>query len=142
MLPAALIGLIGPVVNKILDRIPDAKAREAARMEMERELRRSEEKMLELMVAADKAQADINAIEAANTNIFVSGWRPLVGWVCGFGFAWATVVQPIAVFLLAAFHHSMATPEIQSEVLIQALFGLLGMGALRTYEKKVGVASK
>lgn len=141
MLPA-LIPFIGPVINKVLNLIPDPAAREKAKLEAEAELRAQEQKILELMSASDSNQAEINKVEAGSTNLFVSGWRPFVGWVCGIGFAWATVVQPVLVFTLAMFHHQMVTPQLQTEILIQTLSGLLGLGTMRMMEKKWGVASK
>lgn len=134
--------LVGPVLNKLLNFIPDPVAREKAKQEAESNLLEQQNKFMEILAAADKSQNDINLEEAKSDNLFKSGWRPFVGWVCASGFAWATVVQPILVFILAAFHHSMVTPQIQTEVLIQALFGLLGMGGMRMMEKKWGVASK
>lgn len=141
MLPA-LLPFLGPVINKVLNLIPDPAAREKAKLEAEAELRAQEQKILELMTAADTNQTEINKVEAGNTSLFVSGWRPFVGWVCGAGFAWATVVQPVMVFLLAMFHHNMVTPQLQTEILIQTLSGLLGLGTMRMMEKKWGVASK
>lgn len=141
MLPA-LLPFLGPVINKVLDLIPDPQKREAARLQAEKELRESETKILELISAADTSQTEINKVEAANQNLFVSGWRPFVGWVCGAGFAWATIIQPILVFLLAAFHHNMVTPQLQTEILIQTMSGLLGLGTMRMMEKKWGVANK
>lgn len=141
MIPA-LLGLLAPLVKPILDKIPNPGEREKVRMEFEAQMRSQELELLKLVMSSDLAQAEINKVEAASSNIFVAGWRPFVGWVCGIGFAWATVLQPIAVFTLAAAHHPMVTPTLQTEVLMNALFGLLGMGALRTFEKVKGVASK
>lgn len=131
--------IVGPVVTKLLNFIPDPVEREKAKLEAEANLREQENKFLEILAAADKSQNDINLEEAKSDSMFKSGWRPFVGWVCASGFAWATVVQPVLVFVLAACHHSMVTPQIQTEVLIQALFGLLGMGTMRMMEKKWGV---
>lgn len=141
MLPA-LLGLLTPAIKPLLDLIPNPAAREKAKMEFELKIKEQELEFFKLAAAQDQGQMEINKVEAGNPNLFVSGWRPFVGWVCGLGFAWATVLQPMAVFTLAAFHHSMVTPQIQTEILIQALFGLLGMGGMRMMEKKWGVASK
>ena len=141
MLPA-LLGLLTPAIKPLLDLIPNPAAREKARMEFELQVKAQGLEFLKLMTAADSAQTDINKVEASNSNLFVSGWRPLVGWVCGIGFAWATVIQPVLVFLLAVFHHEMVTPALQTEILMQSLFGLLGLGSMRMMEKKWGVASK
>ena len=138
----ALLGLLTPLIDPLLKLIPNPAEREKAKMEYELRIKEQEMEFFKLLSQADQQQTDINKVEAANPNLFVSGWRPFVGWVCASGFAWATVVQPVLVFILAAFHHSMVTPQIQTEVLIQALFGLLGMGGMRMMEKKWGVANK
>lgn len=137
-----LISLLSPILGKVLDMIPDPAKRAQAKIEAELALKEQEQKLLDSLLKADEGQIEVNKIEAAHQSLFVSGWRPFVGWTCGAGFAWATVLQPIAVFTLAVFHHPMVTPQIQTEVLIQALFGLLGMGAMRSFEKMKGVASK
>lgn len=141
MIPA-LLSLLTPAIKPLLDLIPNPAAREKARTEFELQIKAQEMEFFKLMAEADKGQVEINKIEAANPSIFVSGWRPFVGWVCGLGFAWATVLQPIFVFGLAAMHKTIVPPQIQTEVLMQALLGLLGMGGFRMMEKKWGVASK
>lgn len=139
MIPA-ILGLLAPLIKPILDKIPNPGEREKVRLEFEAQIRSQELEFLKIAVQSDLAQAEINKVEAASENIFKSGWRPFVGWVCATGFAWATVFQPVLVFLLAAFHHEMVTPQLQTEVLMQALFGLLGLGGMRMMEKKWGVA--
>lgn len=128
-----------PIISKILDFIPDPQKKAEAQAAAIKAAADHEEAILKILQAADLGQTEINKVEAASSNLFISGWRPFVGWVCASGFAWATVFQPILVFVLAAMNHSMVTPQIQTEILVQALFGLLGLGAMRSYEKKLGV---
>ena len=90
-----------------------------------------------------KAQIAVNAEEAKSQSFWVSGWRPYIGWVCGTAFAWTFLVQPFAVFLITAFHGTLDTsqlPELDTASIMQVLFGILGLGALRTYEKVKGAA--
>lgn len=140
MLP--LLGLLAPILDKALDFIPDQAKKAEARLKLEQEVNRHEESILASLSAVDQKQAEINAEEAKSSSFFKSGWRPFVAWICAVGFAWATVLQPILVFILAALKHDMITPQIHTEVLMQALFGLLGLGSMRMMEKKWGVASK
>lgn len=140
MLP--LLAALTPVLDKVLSFIPNPAEREKAKIAAEADLRNQETEIMKILAAEDKMQADVNLEEAKNTNLFVSGWRPFVGWTCGAGFAWATVIQPILLFTAAMFHHTVIAPAIQTEILIQALFGMLGMGGMRMMEKKWGVASK
>ena len=87
------------------------------------------------------AQLQINAVEAANPSVWVSGWRPFFGWIGGLGFLYATVAQPVLVWWGSA-HGWPAPPEVNIDLLWVVITGLLGIGGLRTYEKRAGVASK
>jgi hypothetical protein len=88
----------------------------------------------------DASQNEVNKIEAGHASIFVSGWRPFVGWTCGVAFAYHYVAQPIFLFLLAAFGMAITLPAFSMESLLTVLLGLLGLGGLRTYEKFKGVS--
>lgn len=84
------------------------------------------------------AQNKVNEIEAKSANFFVAGWRPFVGWVCGLGLLYGGLVQPIGswVALLAGV---TPPPVVDSAAMVTVLIGMLGMGGLRTYEKKTGI---
>ena len=117
---------------KILDKfVPDPQARQTA----ESELRSS----LQLW---DKGQTDVNAVEAANPNIFVSGWRPFIGWVCGLALAYQYVAAPILMWLAASLGIPLSSPPRLDDTLWQLVFAMLGIGGLRTFEKIKGVAQK
>lgn len=85
------------------------------------------------------AQVEVNKIEAAHQHLFVAGWRPGVGWICVFGLAVNYFVIP-----LVATGQALATGQpiqpMELGELTPILFGMLGLGAYRTYEKKHGVA--
>ena len=93
-------------------------------------------------MAMNQGQMDINKVEAANPNFFVSGWRPWVGWVCGSACAWNWVGLPVANFLATAFKHPLNVAPADLTQMLPVLLGMLGMGALRTYEKTQGVAAR
>ena len=101
-----------------------------------------EEKLLELEAASDDAQAKINMTEAQNPSLFVSGWRPAVGWICVFALGWYYILAPFLTWALSAFKIQMTIPAFDTGELISLLFGMLGLSGLRTYEKKIGVHSK
>lgn len=86
-------------------------------------------------------QIDINKTEAASTSLFVAGWRPFVGWVCGAAFAYQFVVAPIGLWVGFVVGHPIPAPPKLDDTLWQLVFGMLGMGSLRTYEKMKGVAA-
>ena len=126
--------LIGPLVNKLVDRIPDPNKRAEAKEEFEREL-------MSAVMAAGEAQNKVNLAEAQHKSVFVAGWRPFIGWVCGIGLAWSFVLQPIAAWLFAVFMPESGTPpQIYTDALYQLVLAMLGMGGLRTFEKLKGVA--
>jgi len=90
-----------------------------------------------------QGQVDINKEEAKSASVFVSGARPFIMWVCGCAFAYATIIEPVLRFSAKVwFDYSGEFPVIDTELTIQVLFGILGLGTLRTAEKIKGVASK
>ena len=89
-----------------------------------------------------KAQLEINKVEAAHHSIFVSGWRPAIGWVCVLGMAGNFMVIPFTNFVLALAKVNIIVPLIPLETMMPVLMGMLGLGAMRTYEKKSGVERK
>ncbi len=89
------------------------------------------------------AQMEVNKIEAAHKSMFVAGWRPFVGWVCGIGLAYATIIEPVLRFVVKLFFPEIPTedlPTVGTDLLMPTLMGMLGLGGLRTYEKKQGIA--
>jgi len=83
------------------------------------------------------AQLEVNAREAAHPSVWVSGWRPFVGWVSGLGFVWATIGQPV-VSWVSLTKGWPVPPAVDSEILLTVLFGMLGLGTLRSVEKVKG----
>ena len=116
---------------KVLDKfIPDPAAKALA----EAELRDSLQEW-------DAQQNMVNEVEAAHRTVFVAGWRPFIGWVCGMAFAYHFVLQPLLVFLLAIYGANVNLPEFDMSVLTTVLMGMLGLGGLRTFEKIKGAAA-
>lgn len=90
-------------------------------------------------VAELEGQIQTNASEAQAKSIFVSGWRPAVGWVCALAFGWAFVIQPFATFVCALRHYTITLPSLDLSTMMPILMGMLGLGAMRSYEKVQGV---
>lgn len=97
---------------------------------------------MDAALAQAQQQIDINKIEAGSTNIFVSGWRPFVGWACGVAFAGHFIIMPTLNWLVQLFGHAPITIPFDMDTLSTVLMGLLGLGAMRSVEKVAGVASK
>jgi hypothetical protein len=102
--------------------------------------------LADLQAAADTIQANINAVEAASPRLFVSGWRPAVGWLCVIAvFVNFIVVWIMKVLaLLKVIDPSLATnmPAIPSDQLWPLMLGMLGIGTLRSVDKRNGVDTK
>jgi hypothetical protein len=98
-----------------------------------------------LEIAAQEAtqQSQTNTAEAGHATLFVSGWRPAVGWVCAASFGWICFGQPLFswVYVLTT-KQPAPVVELPTEMLMTTLLGMLGLGTLRTLEKIKGVNSK
>lgn len=85
-------------------------------------------------------QAEINRVEAAHRSVFVAGWRPFIGWVCGLGFLWAFIGHPLMAWVVALTAADIAPPAIPTDAMMELVLALLGLGGLRTFEKLRGRA--
>ncbi len=83
-------------------------------------------------------QAEINRIEASHRSLFVAGWRPFIGWVCGLGFLWAFILHPLFLWLVAVRGMAITPPEIMTDNMMELVLALLGLGTLRSVEKMTG----
>ena len=90
-------------------------------------------------VQAMTGQLDINKQEAAHASIFVAGWRPFVGWSCGFALLYASILEPLMRFIASMSGYAGAFPEIDTSLTMQVLIGMLGLVGSRSYEKKNNV---
>lgn len=95
-----------------------------------------------LMMKPSLAQVELNKIEAGHRSIFVAGWRPFIGWVCGFALLWHFILFDLLTWVTVNFFpHVTALPELTgTETLVTVLLSLLGLGAMRTAEKFGGKA--
>jgi len=127
--------LLGPIFElgkQLIDRwMPDPQKKAEAEMEL-----------FKMAQAGDLqrvlGQLAINAKEAEHSSWWVAGWRPYFGWVGGTSFLYVGLLKPILTWI-AAIKGWPEPPDIDTEFLWVVISGLLGLGGLRTYEKKTGV---
>lgn len=139
MIPALIGGAVSlaPKLFGLVDKLfTSDEEREAAKL-----------KLLEMEQNGELAQIQVNMQEAKHESVFVAGWRPFIGWVCGSGLAYHFIAQPFLVFALNAaalylggpIMDPAMLPDLDVGTLYALVTGMLGLGIARTYEKYTGV---
>ena len=129
MNPLAIVEIGARLLDKI---IPDKDARAKAQFEL---MRVAQDADLQLALG----QLKVNEAEAGHPSIFVAGWRPFIAWCCGLGLAYNFVIYPLLLWAVAVSGAQITPPPLFGENLMELVMGMLGLGALRTYEKWKGV---
>ena len=139
MNPLLLSGLFD-LGKGLIDRLfPDPAAKAAAQLELLKMQQAGELAQLAAETDLAKLQIQTNIEEAKSTNWWVAGWRPAIGWVCGAGLAYAALVEPFARFAAKVwFGYTGNFPVIDTDLTLQILMGMLGLGAMRSVEKVKG----
>ncbi|MGX1930198.1 3TM-type holin [Flagellimonas sp. 2504JD4-2] len=102
----------------------------------ERKLQEFQLAMVKEMQKANFHQIELNKIEAKHKSLFVSGWRPFIGWVCGSALAYHFILRDLVYWFLDAVGVNVSPlPTIELGQLISILLAMLGMSGYRTYEK-------
>ena len=117
----SVIGIADKVLGKF---IPDKTLRDQLRHEMKMAFHE-----------ANLAQIELNKEEAKSSSLFVSGWRPFVGWTCGVALAYHFILEPFIKFIVVINGVDVELPTFDFSQLSSILMGMLGLGGLRTYEK-------
>lgn len=141
---ALLDMLVGPVldiVNKIIPTPMTAEQKTQAQIQLLQLQQAGEFKQLDNQLAQIQTQTDTNKIEAANSSIFVAGWRPFIGWICGTGVGCNYVGTWFVNTISALFGHPLHVPPMDLSEMMPLLIGMLGLGGMRTVEKINGVNS-
>lgn len=129
-----MLNLLIPVIGTLLDKVlPDPKMAAEAKFKIIELAQKGELANLESDVKLAIAQTEINKVEAS-TDMFRGGWRPFVGWICGFGLGIQFIIAPFFTFFGNA-----PFPQLDMSTLMTLLFGMLGLGTLRTQEKINGI---
>ena len=142
MNPLLLSGLFD-LGKGLIDRLfPDPAAKAAAQLELLKMQQAGELAQLAAETDLAKLQIQTNIEGAKSTNWWVAGWRPAIGWVCGAGLAYAALVEPFARFAAKVwFGYTGDFPVIDTDLTLQILMGMLGLGAMRSVEKIKGAES-
>jgi hypothetical protein len=127
-----LQSLIGPVTGLLDKFIEDKDKKNAIAFEISTMAEKHAQELA-------KAQLEVNKTEAAHKSLFVSGWRPAVGWVAVIGMACNFMVIPMANFALALAESTIVVPVLDTSEMMPVLIGMLGLGTMRTAEKVKGV---
>lgn len=88
-----------------------------------------------------QGQIETNKIEAASSNLFVAGWRPFIGWVCGAALAYEFLAYPLLVWAATVWMPGTTVPLVAGDHLFELVLAMLGLAGWRTVEKVKGVAS-
>lgn len=124
---AGIVEAVGSVIGDLVTTDKERAAAELAAYEAE--------------TARMATQTDTNKIEAASASLFVAGWRPFIGWVCGMALCYVALIEPLGRFAAQVwFGYSGAFPVIDTSLTMQVLLGMLGLGAMRSFDKAKGTA--
>ena len=121
-----LSSLIGPA-TKLLDKVIEDKDQKTA---LAHEIAPMAERHAQELAPG---QLEVNKVEAAHKSLFVAGWRPAIGWVCALGLFYNVILANIIGIWVDV-------PEIDTTLLVPVMMGMLGLGAMRSYEKVQGVS--
>ncbi len=131
---------IGDTVDKLFTSDLEKLEAQNEKYKAEREFNFKESQLLSQQ---NLAQTEVNKVEAASTNWFVSGWRPAVGWTCCASLSYVTVIEPLLRFTAQVlFGYTGSFPQIDTSITTTILIGMLGLGTIRMNEKIKGVESK
>jgi hypothetical protein len=135
------LGAIFNMGSKIIDKIwPDKAEAERAKIELFKMTQAGEFKEIEAELERARLQVGVNTAEAESGSNFRGGWRPFIGWVCGLGLCYAVLLRPLVTGAIQATVPDMqgfVMPAVETDALMALLFGMLGLGGYRTYEKVV-----
>lgn len=128
----ALLPILGNLMDKLF---PDPTAAANAKLQIMQMAQTGELAQLDADTKMALGQIAVNQVEASSPSLFVAGWRPFVGWICGFAFAFKFILGPLVAMLLTAAGYPVVLPVMDFTEMSTILLGMLGLGAFRTVEK-------
>ena len=119
-----LLEVVAPIVDRL---VPDPERKNQLMVEL-----------LNALAKFDVAQLEVNKAEAENPSLFVAGWRPFIGWILGFGVAYSFLLAPLIGGVVSIWKPGFVLPAVDDH-LWELIFAMLGMGALRSFDKLRGI---
>jgi hypothetical protein len=140
--PLSLIGSLTGIFGKVIDKIwPDPAQAAQAKLALMEAQQKGDLAELDAELRLSLSQIDVNKTEAASSSLWVSGWRPAVGWACAAAFAWSFVLAPfVAYFAALAGKDISGLPKLDLSQMMPVLLGMLGLGGIHAFERAKGVA--
>ena len=135
-----MIGAILPIVGTLIDKLfPDKQAADEAKIKMMELAQKGELAQLDAQMQLAMGQIETNKIEAASSDPFRAGWRPMAGWACSLGLFYEFLLRPILPWVVGLTGAEVAPmPSVDIDQLMVLLGGLLGLGSLRSFERVKG----
>ena len=129
--------LISPITGIVEELVVDKDKRNEIKLKIEELADKADERYHQELIA----QTEVNKIEAAHASIFVAGWRPFIGWTGGVGLAYSFVLAPFIEFVARANGYTQEMPMPDAAHLLTLVTAMLGVGAMRSYDKTKGTAA-
>jgi hypothetical protein len=136
-LGAILKDLISPVTDIVGEVIVDKDKKRELDVKLQEIFDRADERYHQELMG----QIEVNKVEAQHASIFVAGWRPFIGWTSGVGLAYSFVLAPFIEFIARATGYTQDMPMPDAAHLLTLVTAMLGVGAMRSYDKRAGTAA-
>lgn len=142
MIPAIAMGLFELGKSFIKSKFPDPVEQAAEILKLEELAQKGDLAKLNAHVSLLQGQMNITMEEAKHPSVFVAGWRPFVGWVCGCSLLYVGLLEPFLRFWATMFGFEGEFPEIDTTTMIPVLLGMLGISHHRSEDKKNGTGTE
>jgi len=136
------IPIIGDLINGVKDLISEVVVDKDKRDELNYKIRELEDQANARYHEEVLAQIEVNKTEAEHPSVFVAGWRPFIGWVSGTGIAYSVILEPLMSWVARVAGYTGQFPVLDTSLLMTCVTGMLGIGAMRSYEKVNKVETK
>lgn len=128
--------LLSPVTDIVSEVVVDKDKKREIELKFQEIVDRADERYHEELMG----QIEVNKVEAQHASIFVAGWRPFIGWTSGVGIAYTFVLAPFIEFVARASGYTQEMPLPDAAQLMTLVTAMLGVGAMRSYDKVKGTA--